>query len=36
MNDFIPNGPSSISIDVGFPNFNHMFGVPMRISTFKL
>ena len=32
----IPNGPEAISIDIGFPNFNHIFGIPERINSFKL
>lgn len=32
----IPNGPQALSIDIGFPGFQHVYGIPERINSFKV
>lgn len=32
----IPYGPSAISLDISFENFDKLFGIPERINTFQI
>lgn len=34
--DSKPNGPNAISIDVSFPNVEHVFGIPEHATSFNL
>lgn len=34
--DSKPNGPNAISIDVSFPNAEHVYGIPEHATTFNL